>query len=107
MGKHHSAARRHKGKGTRKYKRGVRNLKNRGRDIDQVHEDLKKGITIEEDTDLPGCGKFYCVSCARHFIDKSALDSHLKRSKHKRMLKKALETPYTQADAESAAEMTK
>eukprot|EP00923_Selenidium_pygospionis_P003533 GHVN01005572.1.p1 GENE.GHVN01005572.1~~GHVN01005572.1.p1 ORF type:complete len:117 (-),score=19.49 GHVN01005572.1:399-749(-) len=107
MGKHHPAARRKPGKGTRKYKRGVRDLKHRGRDIDQVHDDLIKGIKVEEDPDLPGSGKFYCVSCARHFVDESALKSHLRRSKHKRMLKKALQTPYTQADAESAAEMTK
>ncbi|EPT27118.1 bud site selection protein, putative [Toxoplasma gondii ME49] len=90
--------------GNRKLKRGQRDLKRRGKDIDQVHADLKKGhVNLPVDEDLPGKGQFYCISCARYFINDSALQIHMQTKAHKRRLVVAQETPWTHEDAEEAA----
>eukprot|EP00386_Alphamonas_edax_P002344 GDKI01006958.1.p1 GENE.GDKI01006958.1~~GDKI01006958.1.p1 ORF type:complete len:151 (-),score=35.35 GDKI01006958.1:111-563(-) len=80
--------------------------KHHQRDIDQVHDDLKNPPVLKIDEDLPGRGMYYCISCAKYFINKEAMDKHVLTSVHKRRLKKALENPHTQKDAEAAAEMT-
>merc|ERR1711988_29538 len=67
---------------------------------DQIHKDLKDGITIKEDPDLPGMGRYYCVSCARYFIDDNSLKGHEKTSLHKRRLKMMKQKPHTYEDAE-------
>eukprot|EP01147_Barroeca_monosierra_P010638 gene10638-2753_t len=82
--------------------------KRRTKDVDQVHEDLKpkhiaKHVNQPADYDLPGMGQFYCVHCARHFIDEFTLEAHRKSKVHKRRLKQLSETPYTQKEAEAAA----
>lgn len=43
--------------------------KNRIKDIDEIHEDLKpenleKLVNQEVDLDVPGAAQFYCVQCA-------------------------------------------
>ena len=44
-------------------------LRNRTKDLDQIHEDLRpenadKFLNKQVDPDLPGGGKFYCLHCA-------------------------------------------
>lgn len=92
----------------KKYRKENRNLRTRTKDIDQVHDELLKGVTPDPDTEVPepGGGLFYCISCARHFINEETLKDHCKTKPHKRRLKEALKTPYTDKDAERAAEMT-
>nr|XP_039264624.1 zinc finger protein 593-like [Styela clava] len=84
--------------------------KRRTKDVDQIHEDMKPGnknklLNQPIDTDLPGEGQNYCLHCARHFIDITALKSHFKTKVHKRRLKQLATEPYTQEEAERAAGM--
>mmetsp|Transcript_35121 Transcript_35121/g.76891 ORF Transcript_35121/g.76891 Transcript_35121/m.76891 type:complete len:108 (-) Transcript_35121:130-453(-) len=88
-------------KNTKKYA-----TKNRTRDIDQIHEDLKKPESFTKlpiNEDLPGDGQFYCISCARYFESDKVMDQHKKTKSHKKRLKLALEDPHTQALAEEYA----
>lgn len=63
---------------------------NRSRDTDQKQDDLEMEAEsgekkhFEEDEDLAGLGQFYCTPCARHFMDESTLNIHLKTKVHKR-----------------------
>ncbi|KNC47699.1 zinc finger protein 593 [Thecamonas trahens ATCC 50062] len=58
------------------------------------------------DYDLPGKGQFYCVSCAKHFLDLGNLEQHRRGKPHKRQLKRLRkEKPYTQAEADAAGGM--
>ena len=41
-------------------------------------------MVFEQDEDLPGLGQHYCVTCAAHFIDESALRTHEKSRPHRR-----------------------
>jgi bud site selection protein 20 len=87
-------------------------MKHYAKDIDQVHIDLiprnKEKLQKQPlDEDLPGQGQFYCVECARYFINGSSLSDHLKSKPHKKRLKELKETPYSQEEAERAAGMTK
>lgn len=82
------------------------------RAIDQIHDDLsdtRKADALRNaqpiDMDLPGLGQFYCVECARYFIDAAALLAHTKTKGHKARLKELREKPYSQAEAEAAAGM--
>ena len=55
------------------------------------------------DFDKPGLAQFYCVHCAKHFINERAFKDHIKGKPHKRRLH-ALETePYTIEESERAA----
>ncbi|CAI2184123.1 18692_t:CDS:2 [Funneliformis geosporum] len=108
--------------------------RNYAKDLDQIHEDLKKvkehGDEIlknqEWNEDLPGLGQFYCIPCARHFINSEASNEHQRGKNHKKRrlfiftmdrystdfstiylllyirVKLLKEIPYTQAEAESA-----
>ncbi|KAH9500643.1 hypothetical protein Btru_077182 [Bulinus truncatus] len=82
--------------------------KRRTRDLDQIHEDLKSPESLMKqavDLDKPGAAQFYCLTCAKYFINDTALKDHFKSKPHKRRLK-ALETePYTQEEADRAAGM--
>ncbi|KAK6986620.1 zinc finger protein 593 [Biomphalaria glabrata] len=82
--------------------------RHRTRDIDQVHEDMKSPESLLKqavDLDKPGSAQFYCLTCAKYFINETALSDHFKSKPHKRRLK-ALETePYTQDEADRAAGM--
>ncbi|OMJ76360.1 hypothetical protein SteCoe_24302 [Stentor coeruleus] len=87
-------------------------MKHYAKDIDQIHTDLKpeqavKLIAQEKDEDLPGQGQFYCVECARYFVNSHSLQDHLKSKPHKKRLKELKEVPYSQEEAEKAAGMTK
>lgn len=57
----------------------------------------------EVDLDKAGSGQFYCLHCARYFIDDQALSDHFKTKVHKRRLKALELEPYTIEDSERAA----
>eukprot|EP00050_Salpingoeca_kvevrii_P017167 m.62531 g.62531 ORF g.62531 m.62531 type:complete len:141 (-) comp7405_c0_seq4:96-518(-) len=79
----------------------------RTKDLDQIHEDLRSEnapalLHQPEDGDLPGLGQFYCIYCARHFVDDFTLNAHLHTKVHKRRVKELKEQPYTIEEAEAA-----
>lgn len=57
----------------------------------------------EVDLDKAGSAQFYCLHCARYFIDNQALTDHFKTKVHKRRLKALELEPYTIEDSERAA----
>ncbi|XP_019403555.1 PREDICTED: zinc finger protein 593 [Crocodylus porosus] len=84
--------------------------KRRRKDLDQIHADLRpeqatRLLHQEPDPDLPGSARFYCLHCARYFVDLSSLTEHCRSKVHKRRLKELREEPYTQEEAERAAGM--
>ncbi|XP_055710257.1 zinc finger protein 593 homolog [Phlebotomus papatasi] len=81
--------------------------RSRKKDLDEIDEDLTKKseelLNQEVDLEKPGFAQFYCIHCAKYFIDDNALQSHFKTKVHKRRLK-ALETePYSVEESERAA----
>ncbi|CAH8549666.1 unnamed protein product [Dicrocoelium dendriticum] len=95
-------------------RKGVRKsrykTKHRSRDIDQIYEDVAPENVVRRiteatkpDDDLPGLGRFFCVHCAKYFINQSTLDRHKLSKPHKRRLKLLLESPHSQVDADWAA----
>ncbi|XP_038023328.2 zinc finger protein 593 [Anas platyrhynchos] len=84
--------------------------KRRRRDLDEIHADLSPGraqrlLRQEPDPDLPGCAQFYCLHCARYFVDLTSMKEHFRSKVHKKRLKQLSEEPYTQEEAERAAGM--
>lgn len=81
------------------------------RAVDQIAEDLADAGKLAKlrappiDFDLPGLGQYYCVECARHFVDAGARKAHARSKPHKNRLKELKEKPYSQAEAEAAAGM--
>lgn len=90
-------------------KKGWR-TKRRTKDLDQIDQDLQPATAeklLQQDVDheKPGLGQFYCVHCAKHFIDGTAFNEHVKGKPHKRRMK-ALETePYSHEESDRAAGM--
>jgi bud site selection protein 20 len=100
--------------GRKKTHHGIRDVKRakktkaKTRDLDQIFNDMEP-INYQKlsqqpvDADLPGFGQFYCVQCARHFINSEAKLDHLKTKAHKKRVKTlANDTAYTQKEAEAA-----
>lgn len=80
-------------------------------DLDQIQEDIAKHAAAPPkvpkfDQELPGCGQYYCLACARYFITDKTLEEHLKSKLHKKRVKLAAEKPYSQAEANAAAGMS-
>ncbi|KAF9339760.1 CG3224-like protein [Linnemannia elongata] len=78
------------------------------RDIDQIHGDIQpenagKFEKPELDPELPGQGQFYCIQCAKHYINQESLAEHQKGKIHKKRCKLLKEEPYSQAEADAAA----
>lgn len=76
--------------------------------IFQINEDLKEEnaqqlLNQEVDFDKPGNAQFYCLHCARYFINSGALQEHFKTKVHKRRLKALENEPYTIEESERAA----
>jgi bud site selection protein 20 len=74
----------------------------------QIDEDIKpenaeKLVNQEVDHDKTGGAQFYCVHCARYFIDNHALHDHFKTKVHKRRLKALELEPYSIEESERAA----
>ncbi|VDK79215.1 unnamed protein product [Litomosoides sigmodontis] len=83
--------------------------KRKGKDIDQIIEGIRSAkqrcsITqsIDFNLELPGDGQFYCIECARYFIDEKSLNSHRSSKVHRRQLKRLREPVYTQHEAEKS-----
>jgi len=60
-------------------------------------------VNQEVDLDKPGSAQFYCVHCARYFINDQALQEHFRTKVHKRRLKALELEPHTIEDSERAA----
>lgn len=91
----------HKGLGhNRSQKRGVRDLKHRGKDLDQIYESLLKPKSSEiqqegPQYELQGQGRFYCQFCDRYFLDEKSIQSHSNEKTHKRRVKALMDfTPH-------------
>jgi len=72
---------------------------------DQIYEDLKpenivKVTSQPTDEDLPGLGQFYCVHCAKHYVNMKGLDDHKRTKDHKRQVKVLRNKPYDLKEAE-------
>ncbi|EDV47391.1 zinc finger protein 593 homolog [Drosophila erecta] len=82
-------------------------VRNRRRDLDQIDDDLRtrSGELINQNVDLdkPGFAQFYCVHCAKYFIDDTAMQAHFRTKVHKRRLKALEIEPYSIEEAERAA----
>ena len=86
-------------------------LKGYTKDIDQIHDDLvpEKSAQLANqpiDEDLPGLGQFYCIPCARYFVDLPALGDHNRGKTHKKRLRDLKQPLYTQKDADRAVGLT-
>ncbi|XP_011495746.1 PREDICTED: zinc finger protein 593 homolog [Ceratosolen solmsi marchali] len=98
----------------KKHHKGVLHLKKswrtkrRTKDLDEIDEDLKEEnakqlINQEVDLDKPGAAQYYCIHCARYFINERALQDHFATKVHKRRLKALELEPYTIEDSERAS----
>ncbi|XP_052810493.1 zinc finger protein 593-like [Mya arenaria] len=102
-------ARKKQHKGDKPLKEKYR-TKRKTKDIDEIHEDMipaksQKLLNQEVDYDKPGAAQFYCVHCAKYFINEPALKEHFRGKPHKRRIKALQVEPYTQAEADRAAGM--
>ena len=83
-----------------------RRTRNKTKDLDQIVEDLQpeKLLKIQN----PGLGQFYCVFCARYFVNQKSLDDHFKTKEHKKRVKVVkTEKPYTIEESKMHAGKTK
>lgn len=55
------------------------------------------------DLDKPGFAQFYCLHCAKYFIDDHSLQAHFRTKVHKRRLKALELEPYSIEESERAA----
>lgn len=55
------------------------------------------------DLDKPGFAQFYCIHCAKYFIDDSAMQAHFRTKVHKRRLKALELEPYSIEESERCA----
>ena len=76
------------------------------RDIDQIVEDLQPQNLLKiyqkhqkPQEELPGLGQYYCVFCARYFVEGNSLESHNKTKDHRKRVKESLIAPYTIKDS--------
>lgn len=60
-------------------------------------------LNQEADIDKPGNAQFYCLHCARYFINDRALQDHFRTKVHKRRLKALELEPHTIEESEQAA----
>lgn len=85
-------------------------LKRRTKDLDQIDDDLKPGV-VENllsrpvDFDKPGMAQFYCVHCAKDFINGDAFKAHIRGKPHKIRVKNLRLEPYTIEESLRAAGM--
>merc|ERR1712193_100475 len=97
------------GKNIKDIKKSLRTRK-RTKDLDEIHRHMEPDrinayLHQTLDPDLPGDGQFYCVPCARYFINQACFTDHKKTKNHKKRMRLLKDTPYTQAEAEAAAGM--
>lgn len=68
-----------------------------------MKENSEELLNQEVDLDQAGFAQFYCIHCAKYYIDQRALDDHFKTKVHKRRMKALEDEPYTEKEAEMAA----
>ena len=78
----------------------IRKTKHRVKDIDEIVNDLKPENIVKItnqplDENLPGLGQFYCIFCAKYFINKDSLTNHYRGKEHKKQIKRTKDEPYT------------
>jgi bud site selection protein 20 len=81
----------------KKYHRLNNKAKHYRRDHDLIFKDLHDpdgALSKVVDEDMPGGGRNYCISCARHFATGEAFETHRGTKGHKRRLKAMHEEPY-------------
>ncbi|XP_011297080.1 zinc finger protein 593 [Fopius arisanus] len=88
-------------------KKGTK-TKRKIKDLDEIDNDLKeenarKLLNQDVDFDKPGSAQFYCIHCARYFINDRALEDHFTTKVHKRRMKALEDEPYTIEESERAA----
>lgn len=83
---------------TKLYKRDLDEI-----DVDCQEKNAKKLLNQEIDFDKPGEAQFYCIHCARHFIDEHSIKEHFRTKVHKRRLKALEDEPYSIEESERAA----
>lgn len=73
----------------------------------QIDKDIKETpvelIAQDVDLDKPGFAQFYCIHCAKYFIDDTAMQAHFRTKVHKRRLKALELEPYSIEESERAA----
>lgn len=73
----------------------------------QIDDDLKNKseelLNQSVDLDKPGLAQFYCLHCAKYFIDDHAMQQHFRTKVHKRRLKALELEPYSIEESERAA----
>merc|ERR1712032_1699117 len=82
----------------------IRKTKRRVKDIDEIQNDLRPENILnlqnqKLDEDLPGLGQFYCVFCARYFINAASLKTHNTTKEHKKQIKRSNEPVYSINDS--------
>ncbi|KAI9550045.1 hypothetical protein GHT06_003093 [Daphnia sinensis] len=97
----------------RKYHRGETHIrkkykgKRRTKDLDEIDNDLKNNseslLAQKIDVEKAGNAQYYCIHCARYFIDEHSLTHHYRTKVHKRRLKALELEPYTIEESERAA----
>ena len=65
----------------------------------QIDDDLKSKsaelLNQSVDLDKPGFAQFYCLHCAKYFVDDHSMQAHFKTKVHKRRLKALELEPYS------------
>lgn len=73
----------------------------------QIDDDLKTKseelINQNVDLEKPGFAQFYCIHCAKYFVDDHSIRAHYKTKVHKRRMKALELEPYTIEESERAA----
>lgn len=73
----------------------------------QIDEDLKTKadelLNQEVDLEKPGFAQFYCLHCAKYFINDHSMQAHFRTKVHKRRLKALELEPYSIEEAARAA----
>lgn len=73
----------------------------------QIDEDLKTKseelINQNVDLEKPGFAQFYCIHCAKYFIDDHSIQAHYRTKVHKRRMKALELEPYSIEESERAA----
>ncbi|EFX69887.1 hypothetical protein DAPPUDRAFT_231670 [Daphnia pulex] len=97
----------------KKYHRGETHIrkkykgKRRTKDLDEIDNDLKHNseslLAQKIDVEKAGNAQYYCIHCARYFIDEHSLSHHYRTKVHKRRLKALELEPYTIEESERAA----
>lgn len=73
----------------------------------QIDDDLKTKseelLNQSVDLEKPGFAQFYCLHCAKYFVNDHSMQAHFRTKVHKRRLKALEMEPYSLEEAERAA----